>query len=203
MASIFENITLIVISNGLILIIPGVNFCLIARYSLLMGLQQGLEAMLGVLIAIMVHVTLSIFGVTLILKTYPILFTVIKYSGALFLIYLGTKLILNKENINDSEIRVSSDINPFKAGFLADILNPFVSIFYISLFSNLLNKSSSNIELFSYYFTIFAITTLWFGAVAIFFAQPVMRKIFQSKKKHIEILSGIAMYYFSARVILG
>lgn len=208
MEKILNNIFTILIMNGAILLIPGVNFLLIAKHSLLSGFSVGMRCAMGITGAIMFHVILSAFSISVLLKNYPALFELIRYGGAAYLIYLGTCFLISayRERIPDSSAFSSLDIKTseaFRAGFFVDLLNPFVSIFYLSLFSTLMMVNGSLFELTCYALTIFVITFSWFGFVAFFFAQKRMQGYFQGKNHYIQVLSGIAMYYFSCKVIFG
>lgn len=207
MEQIINNIFFILLLNGSILLMPGVNFLLVARHSLLNGISSGLYCAMGITLAIMSHVVLSTLNASFLLKKYPFFVEVVKYSGALYLIYLGTNFIISafKEPCSSSQ---SSHLSvqktaAFKSGFLVDILNPFISIFYLSLSSTIIGIDVSFFELSIYGLVIFLITIFWFSVVAIFFAHKHLHKYFYEKNKYIQMLSGLAIYYFSIKIIFS
>ena len=206
MENFFNNITTILIMNGSILLIPGVNFFLIARYSLLNEFLTGFYCVMGITSAIMLHATLSMFSVSLLLKSYPQLFTIIRYSGGAYLFYLGTRLLVASSKKKHTSLEsLSTKIHKteaFYSGFFVDLFNPFVSIFYLSLFSMLMPNGKSVFELSCYLGTIFIITVSWFCIVVCFFIYSPVKAYFQDKSKYILVFSGIAMYYFCSKVIL-
>lgn len=192
--------------NGSILLIPGVNFLLIARYSILNEFSAGFYCALGVTSAIMSHVILSMFSVSVLIKKYPELFTIIRYIGGAYLFYLGSMFLLSylKRELSLKDLSKSINIKKkeaFYSGFFTDLFNPFVSIFYLSLFSMLITDNKSSFELICYFCLILIITISWFGIVAYFFTSSFIRNYFRDKNKYMQVFSGMAMYYFGAKLI--
>ena len=204
MDAIFNNILTILIMNGSILIIPGVNFLLVARQSVLNGASSGIYCASGITTAIVFHALLAALSVQILVK-YPFIFAGVRYMGAAYLLYLGTtflrKAIQNAqtsmEGVNESAQKQES----FRSGFFVDLFNPFISIFYLSLFSSFTFSQNPAFELSCYISVILAISIVWFSLVALFFNHPLIRDNLQSKSRYIQALSGLAMYYFSAKVI--
>lgn len=207
MTKIFNNIFIILATNGAILIIPGVNFLLVAKYALLGGFSKGFYCAVGITIAIMLHTVLAIFSVSTFFKDCPIVFSGIRYVGACYLIYIGTKFLVSvlkddPKSIGQVTLK-SKKIHVFLNGFLIDLFQPFVSIFYLTLFSSLIESDESFIGLFCYSITIFILTLSWFSFVAFFFSYRNMRICFKYKGKYIQIFSAIMMYYFSSKLIFS
>lgn len=202
---IIENIVTILLVNGAILIVPGVNFFLIARFAVLEGVLPGVYCAVGVTSAIMLHVVFSIISVEFFLKNYPNLFLGIRYVGAVYLFFLGTQFLMSALSKNIMKTVNSSGFDShnksgFYTGFFTDLFNPFISIFYLSLFSLINPKIHLVFELSCYFFTIFVITFCWFGFVAFFFTRSFMLEYFQNKSKQIQAMTGLALYFFSARL---
>ena len=206
MSDIAGDLLTIVTMNGAILIIPGVNFLLVARQSLLNGFRFGFICALGITTAIMLHVVFSIFSIGTLLKTYPIIFTWIRLGGAAYLLFLGTCFFRSALKTGTELGRPEAILEKgeaFQAGFLTDLLNPFVSIFYLSLFTMLDLQEQTSLTLTLYGFTIFALTLFWFAFVAGVFANEKLRDLFRNKNRWIQGFSGVAMCYFAAKVVFG
>lgn len=207
MDAILNNIMLILMMNGSVMIIPGVNFLIVARQSVLNGLLAGVFCALGITAAIVLHAVLAAYSVSVLMTNYPLIFTVIRYLGAGYLFYLGTRFLI--ASFTNSAASVSFDDlkshkrEAFRSGFLVDLFNPFISIFYISLFSTMMFTGESLFELGCYIGFIFAISIVWFSIVAIFFNHSLLKNRLQNKSRYIQAISGLAMYYFSAKVTFG
>lgn len=203
--NLLNNIVTILVINGSILVVPGVNFLLIVRYSLLNKFSTGVYCVLGITAAIMLHAILAIFSISFVLKSYPQLLIVIRYTGALYLFYLGTKFLVAFAQNKKASLELLNTKNnkeeAFFSGFLVDFFNPFISIFYISLFSMLIPNNKSLFELGCYLGTIFIITISWFYVVVRLFTYSLVNNYFQDKGRYVQVLSGIAMYYFCTKII--
>lgn len=208
MENILNNITQIIILNGAVMMIPGVNFLLVARQSIINGIHAGLFCTCGITIAVVSHALLAALSVSVLITKYPFLFTFIRYTGAAYLVYLGTSFLRKAlQNHSNEQNEVLAGISKnlkgesFRSGFLVDLFNPFISIFYFTLFSSMTLSDNKVFELSCYLSVIFALSIIWFSLVAVFFNHPIIRDNLQSKSRYIQALSGLAMYYFSAKVV--
>lgn len=211
-----DNILKILLVNGAILIIPGLNFYLISNISMNRGIKFGLIAAFGVTSGIMLHVFFSIIGAYKIFSEYPYIFQAIKTIGVVYIIWLAYKLIKqpiysyftkrrNQENfvINYNAPLGNSLKITFFNGFCVDLFNPYITLFYFSLFSHIMNENTSSSFLSIYAVTIFLLTIFWFGLVAVIFSRKMIQNLFQCYKNLIEIISGIFLLYFAAMLYLS
>ena len=133
---------------GLILnITPGVDLLYITNRSAVQGKKAGVVAALGIGAGCMVHVFAAAFGLSVILLSSAVIFSIIKYLGAAYLIYLGvnTFLSLNKKNSQRSR---SSTVLPltkiFSQAVLINALNPKVALFFIALLPQFVAPDAGN-----------------------------------------------------------
>ena len=123
-------------------------------YTLALGLGQGRRAAIaaatGGTIGIVPHLLAAIFGVAAILHTSALLFTVVKFAGVAYLLWLawqalssGGALSINPERTRDSDLQI------VKRGALINILNPKLSIFFLALLPPFLsgNPASATAEM--------------------------------------------------------
>jgi len=110
------------------------------------GRAFGLATVSGLISGCIVHTTLVAFGVSAIIKANDSLFFVIKLLGALYLLYLAYNVFKS-----DSKVTLSNDNVPrktlwqlFKQGFIMNVLNPKVSIFFLAFFPSFLFSNSLN-----------------------------------------------------------
>jgi RhtB (resistance to homoserine/threonine) family protein len=118
---------------------PGPDFIVSVRNSLTYSRKTGMWTGVGFGIGIGVHVLYSIFGLGLIISKSIVVYSVIKYLGAAYLIYIGIMSLRNKSNsLGVNETTQKEDISPLKAvriGFLTNVLNPKATLFFLSLFT--------------------------------------------------------------------
>lgn len=125
---------------------PGADFVMVVRNSLTYSRKAGLFSALGVNLAIWIHVAYSIAGLALIISQSILLFSIIKYLGAAYLLYIGWKTFSAKSIPNvDASKKSSRSISNFAAlriGFITNALNPKATIFFLSIFTQIVTPET-------------------------------------------------------------
>ncbi len=108
------------------------------------GKSSGLATVAGLISGCLVHTTLVAFGVSAIIKANDALFFVIKCLGALYLLYLAYSVYQSDANLSlgSEHIPKKSTSKLFKQGFIMNVLNPKVSIFFLAFFPGFLFSNS-------------------------------------------------------------
>ncbi|MCC4265241.1 LysE family translocator [Oceanimonas baumannii] len=122
----------------LIVISPGADFVLVLKNSLNRGRLAGIWSAIGISLAISVHIAYSMLGISYLISQNEWLFNLVRYAGALYLIYLGLKGVFGAQRHSgeEPETTKSSDGWRFLAqGFLCNVLNPKTMLFFLSVFS--------------------------------------------------------------------
>ena len=120
---------------------PGPSILLVTSISAAKGFKAALFATLGMSAAAFIHVTLAASGIAAILATSAITFTLIQYLGAAYLIYLGIELIRSKSvtaTSNDKLTEISA-WQYFRRGFLVDLFNPKIALFFLAFLPQFLS----------------------------------------------------------------
>lgn len=204
METILSKLLMILFMNGGVLIIPGVNFLLIIHHSVSFGRIAAVLCALGVTTAILIHAVLACYAVDLILTKFPVVFYMIKYLGVAFLIFLAWNTIRMSNNSNYiiQRKRVIRKNGSFIEGFLVDLFNPFVSIFYLSLFSTIIQPDTTTVELWIYILVIFLLTICWFLFVAIISSGRKLRDVLLAKSNWFYCFSSVAFIYYAYRLAI-
>ncbi len=187
----------------LISISPGADFVMVTRNSLLYHRSAGLYSTLGISLAIWVHVAYSIAGVAIIIAQSVLVFSIIKYCGALYLLYIGWKMLRAKASplVDKPDSRPDlSNAGAFRMGFMTNMLNPKTSLFFISLFSQFVDAQTPLWLQISYGLIISLAHGLWFSLVAIFLSQPRLLAAFERYKQRIEQTLGVLLIAFGLKV---
>jgi len=114
---------------------PGPDLIYILSKTIAGGRKIGIASSLGVCSGAMVHVFAAALGLSAILATSALAFSVVKYIGAAYLIYLGIRAFRSKGATFDKIEAGGRETTPwqaFKQGALVDILNPKVAIFFMA-----------------------------------------------------------------------
>lgn len=124
---------LFLITVLIICITPGIDMMFILNRSISQGRDAGIYSALGVSVGAVVHTILSGLGLSVILQTSVVLFTIIKVVGAVYLIYLGTQMFISKQ----SSISIKKTVHQsrrklFVQGVITNVTNPKVALFFIS-----------------------------------------------------------------------
>lgn len=125
-------ITYLVIVLGFVFI-PGPATLLTVARATSSGTRVGIATGAGIATGDLVHTVMAIFGISAIIATSAILFSLIKYLGAAYLVYLGIRAILSRApaEFGGGAIRISSG-HAFRQAILAELLNPKTALFFLA-----------------------------------------------------------------------
>ncbi len=183
---------------------PGQDFAIVTRNSLLYSRKAGVWSAIGIFSAIWIHVTYSLAGIAIIISSSPFLYNLIRYLGALYLFGLGVKGLL-KQNVNiivnDNNKASISDAVAFKNGFLSNALNPKTTLFFLSLFTQVVDINTPFKIQLLYGFIIAFAHLLWFVLIAYFFSSKFFIDKFSHKRLMIERFMGLVLILFAIEIV--
>ncbi len=126
----------------LLTISPGPDIVYVLVQSMANGKKAGIITTLGLVSGIMVHTTLVAFGVSAIIKESDTIFMLIKIFGALYLFFLAYKVFRSAKgfSLNSEEVPINNNNKNrlFMRGFIMNVLNPKVTIFFLAFFPGFL-----------------------------------------------------------------
>lgn len=156
--------------------------------------------------ALGVHLVFWAAGIGLIISKSIVLFSLIKYLGAGYLIYMGIGSILSKvSKLNIKEERKGSDLmrsQAFRMGFLTNVLNPKVTMFFLSLFSFVIGNSTPVYVILTISAIIIGTAFTWFTIVSIFLAQQNVQRAFLKYEMTINRILGGFLILLGVRLAL-
>lgn len=134
---------------ALVLVIsPGPNMIYLISRSITQGKKAGLISLAGVICGFLFHIIMVSFGLTAILFAVPLAYSTLKILGVIYLLYLAFQAIKpNSKSIFESNKNLSID-KPrklFSIGFLTNVLNPKVAVFYLSFFPQFIKPEYGSI----------------------------------------------------------
>ncbi|HGZ70358.1 MAG TPA: LysE family translocator [Nitratifractor sp.] len=148
---------------------PGPMVLLCVTTSIKDGFKYSLYTALGGLTAILGILTLSFSGLGLLVTTSQVLFDIIKYIGAIYLIYLGYKAITSKVEdykiIQETAVTHKDKIGLFFKGFLVGASNPKAILFFIALLPQFIDSNSPLLVQYIILATTFAIPEIFWLVV--------------------------------------
>lgn len=139
-----ENWLAFVATAAVVLAIPGPTILLVISYSLAHGRKVASATVAGVALGDFTAMTASMLGLGALLTTYATLFTVLKWVGAAYLIYLGIKLWLApvRETSFEEEAQPDADVSPLRVflhTYMVTALNPKSIIFFVAFLPQFLD----------------------------------------------------------------
>jgi threonine/homoserine/homoserine lactone efflux protein len=143
----FNSYLLFIGASIILCIVPGPDMIYLLSRTIAQGKKAGFAAALGINLGGYFHLTAAILGISAIIATSAIAFTILKYCGAAYLIYIGFKAILlnSSSAIDSSDNEAQLSIKSiFWQGFISDVLNPKVAIFFISLLPQFIQADNNN-----------------------------------------------------------
>lgn len=173
--------------HTLAVISPGPDFLLALKNSLTYSRRTGIYTAIGFALGIATHLIYCITGLAFLISKSILLFNILKYIGAGYLMYIGIKSIMSKPNqpsITGGTFHghtKKSDITPFKAiksGYLTNLLNPKATLFMLSIFTLVIKPETPAFVLIGASAYMIAFTAIWFSLVAVFFSHQRIQNIY-------------------------
>ncbi len=159
------------LATSALAISPGPDNIYVLMQSMVHGKKFGLATVAGLISGCLVHTTLVAFGVSAIIKENDTIFFIIKLFGALYLLFLAYKVYISNAELHLGSEDVPKKSMPqlFKQGFIMNVLNPKVSIFFLAFFPGFLfSKTLSTVVQFYVLGLLFMlVSTIIFSTIAI------------------------------------
>ena len=192
-----ENFIAFLVATVLFVLTPGIETVFLINKSISQGRRSGIYTSFGLNTGALVHTLLGALGLSIMVAKSAIFFALIKYLGAAYLIYLGVTKVMSKKGLitetNEGQKKDSAKSN-FTSGFVTNILNPKVALFFIAFFPQFITPTEiENPVPFMILGVIYAImTTVWY-LVLTSFAGTFSTKIKENEKMGVRLnkISGV------------
>ena len=128
------QIALFLVASIALIITPGPDMIFVTTRGIALGRIAGIFSALGVCAGLIVHTSAVALGLAILLKTSSVFYYTIKFLGVFYLIYLGIKTLLNGDVTGGftSEIDKKSNGQIFLQGFITNLVNPKIALFFMS-----------------------------------------------------------------------
>lgn len=136
-------------ASVLLTISPGPDIIYVLVQGMANGRKYGIATALGLVSGIIVHTSLVAFGVSAVIRESETLFLVIKILGAAYLFFLAIQVLRSEPGIemNASKAEKKGLFSLYRKGFLMNVLNPKVAIFFLAFFPGFLWEPQGNLLL--------------------------------------------------------
>ena len=180
-------------------VIPGPAVLFIIARSLEQGRIAGLVSTLGIGLAGIVHVILAALGLSALVLKSALMFNIIKYIGAVYLIYLGIKtLFSNQTVIKNISVKPMKLRQMFWQGFIVNLFNPKTAIFFLAFLPQFVNPASGSVTAqFLILGMIFVLLALTSDSLYALIAGSVKQLLTETRRV------ALIQKYFSSAVYIG
>jgi len=185
---------------------PGPSLALVIKNTLAGGTSQGYATSISHGLGVTLYAAITATGIGIIIVQSPIIFTIVQYSGAAFLLYLGVKALLSKEsniNLSHNVDSKTENVNGWRDGFLIAFLNPKLAIFFLALFSQFVSAEASGQQKIIMTATVGIIDTLWYCLVTFALSRGNVIEKLKAKSHIVDKVTGTFLVFLAARVVLN
>lgn len=186
---------------------PGIDTALITKRTISDGRIDGYKMALGITTGSLVHTFAAAFGLSAILMQSAVAFEIVKYAGAVYLIYIGLSSFITKknknvthiENQNNSELKKSA----FKQGLFSNVLNPKVAMFFLTFLPQFVKTGADATHQFIMMGVIYTLLSITWFFVYVFFINYLREWLMSPKVQRImDKVTGLVLIGFGLKLAL-
>ncbi|MBS1523606.1 MAG: LysE family translocator [Bacteroidetes bacterium] len=204
-----ENFLTFVIAATIFVLTPGLDTIFILNKSIAQGKRAGIYATMGINTGVLVHTVFAALGLSLIVAKSVLAFTILKYFGASYLLYLGVSKLISKENIIDVQAAKNNNKTGkqnFISGVVNNVLNPKVALFVLAFFPQFIKREYISSPMpFIFLGVTYAILGLIWLLILTLFASAFSKKLSNSRRANtwLNRFSGITFILMGVKVALS
>jgi len=200
----YEQLVLVATLTILVMVSPGPDMVIVLRNTIVGGRIAGLQTSLGVLAGNLVHIGYCLIGIGWIISQSIVVFSIIKFAGAAYLIYLGISSFRHER----TSLRVADNTPGMNRrtwllqGFINNLLNPKGTLFYLGVFTVVITPQTTagttsllvaSMVLISALFWLFFVYTL---------DRPAVRRFIDRSQQTVSRVFGVVLLALGVRVAL-
>lgn len=205
-----NNIITFIAVATLLVISPGPNGFLIAKTVPVAGKKAGFANVWGFVGAFYVHGTLSIFGISVLLVQSSIAFFIFKALGAAYLVWIGIKSLIAAINADSTKVSDLAQKNmkaismrtAFTEGFLTNVLNPKVSMFYLAAFPQFISVNESSMNAYALVTAHAFVNFVWFSVMVLMLSRIKSATNNVRFRRWLNSITGVVFVGFGAKLVL-
>lgn len=186
---------------------PGADFAVVTKNALCRSRLHGIICALGITFGLSVHILYSLLGVAFFVQTHSWIYFIIKFVGVSFLLSIGLSSIKRgkqRQKVSQDYLEIGQEpqyLRSFVEGLFTNLLNPKAALYFIFLFSALIDPKTPSFVLNAYLLTLFAITFIWFTLLSIMVTLPRIKKHLELFLPKIERVMGWALILLAIYIL--
>lgn len=181
---------------------PGPSLAVMVDQTMKGGRQHGIYTALAHGAGVGCYALLAALGLALALQQAPVLFDVLRWLGAAFLLFLAYNALTAPTEFvrGESEVSVKEGV---LTGFLTAFLNPKLAIFFLAVYTQFIGESSTLLQKLGMAAVSMGVDALWYVVVAVMVSHPAVIERLEHSANVINKVFGVLLIVVAARVLLG
>ena len=170
---------------------PGPSLGVVLGNTVTSGRASGVATGLGHGLGVGIYAGLAVAGMAVVITTAPALFTGLQVAGALFLAWLGVQML--RPPPADAPPAPTTSGRGFRQGFLVAFLNPKIAVFFLALFSQLVDPNASGLEKAGMGLLAGGIDATWYVLVALVLSGTGLGPWLQARGRIFDRVMGVTL----------
>ncbi|MBM7571585.1 LysE family translocator [Aquibacillus albus] len=202
-----ENYYLFVFMSILLVLLPGPDTAIATKNTIMYGRIEGLKTSSGTITAILIHTLAAVVGISAIIVKSALIFSVIKYIGAVYLVYLGIKALWSLtqkqgfESTSNFDEQKKMNVHCFRQGFFTNLLNPKIAVFFLTFLPQFVDPSHTVIPQFIFLGVTYSVlAAIWYFVYVVLINKLYLFMRKASTQRAIEGLTGVVLIGFGIRL---
>ena len=186
---------------------PGPDFAMVVKNAVISSKRAGIVTALGVATGCLVHATYSIIGIGTLVSQSILAFTIVKWLGAIYLLYLGLNMLFSKKTEGAKEVFSQTSpnttlITSFREGFLTNVLNPKATLFFLAIFTQVININTPFVLKVAYGLEVAVLVGIWFSILTLFLNVTYFKNLLTRSLHRVEQAMGAVLVLLAGKVAL-
>lgn len=182
---------------------PGPSLAVVIKNTINGGAIQGYATAISHGIGVGIYAALCVAGLGVVIVNSPVMFQILQYGGAAFLVYLGIKaLMAGKSSAPSTDEAQVENVNGLRDGFLIAFLNPKLAIFFIALFSQFIEPDALMTQKVVMVATVGLIDALWYVVVTFALTRGDIINKLKNNAHIVDKVTGVVLISLATRVVL-
>ena len=197
-----DQILVIVSVTALVMITPGPDMVLVLRNTLVDGRRAGLQTSIGILCGNLVHITYCVIGIGVLISQSIVAFSILKYAGGAYLIYLGiVSFRSGAKTLTTGDTGVLQHRRTwFVHGFVNNVLNPKGAMFYLGVFTLVINPDTSSGAMLLLIGTMMLVSASFWLLFVSTLDRPTIRRSIERSQQAVNRVFGVLLIVLGIRL---
>jgi RhtB (resistance to homoserine/threonine) family protein len=199
---VLDQILIIVSVTFLVMVTPGPDMVLVVRNTLVGGRRAGLQTSAGILVGNLVHVTYCLLGIGLLISRSIVAFSMFKYAGAAYLIYLG--IVSFRSGAKTLTTRdmdgLQSSRTWFVQGLVNNLLNPKGTLFYLGVFTSVITPDTSLRVMLLLILSMMLVSASFWLIFVYTLDRPILREFVERTQQTVNRVLGVLLVLLGLRL---